>query len=585
MSEERLSKREIRRRKVVVGQICRTFRLEGLTIAKKAAQGIESQLRAEQDSRKQAALELIIRKLKERISRTTGTVAGLVSVSDVSAVIAELSKDDDDRARECLQIFNAFQMPRLKWNVSRKELFYRSAEEGNRLHGLAMDKIQMHRDRLQLIQQRLMRHPLFSPSSIGSSKREYVELTQIESVRGTPGPKCLLGALSQLEENRYYLEDLNGSILLDLSNCATHGGYFVESCIVLVEGILAADGEYFIVHNIGFPPPEPRRKTFESMSHLEHLGIVPSSQEERHLRVMEEEAEDGMFVVLSNVHLDEARVLEKIRILLEGFNVAPPTLFVFCGNFTSRPFGQGVDDRVDLTRYFDKFASVIAGYKNIVKKSRFLFVPGPNDAGGNGCLPRPPLPKVFTKRLRQVLPTATFGTNPCRLRYYTQEIVIFRENLLSKIRRNCVIAPNIEERENDQRQINRGTDQEKDNDGNLAEMEFCDEDNLESENDEVSKSSKRKTNTMSPVDQLLKTVCDQSHLCPVAPHVKPIHWAMDHSLWLYPLPDAIFFADYYDQYLNHYEDCRAINPGSFPTDFSFVVYRPAEKEVEFSRVP
>ena len=31
-------------------------------------------------------------------------------------------------------------------------------------------------------------------------------------------------------------------------------------------------------------------------------------------------------------------------------------------------------------------------------------------------------------------------------------------------------------------------------------------------------------------------------------------------------------------------DCAALNPGSFPTDWSFVVYRPSSKETEFSRI-
>ena len=38
------------------------------------------------------------------------------------------------------------------------------------------------------------------------------------------------------------------------------------------------------------------------------------------------------------------------------------------------------------------------------------------------------------------------------------------------------------------------------------------------------------------------------------------------------------------RYHSSYQGCAAINPGSFPTDFSFVVYRPYNRQCEFSRI-
>ena len=31
--------------------------------------------------------------------------------------------------------------------------------------------------------------------------------------------------------------------------------------------------------------------------------------------------------------------MEKLRILFHGYAAVPPTLFIFCGNFISKPFG------------------------------------------------------------------------------------------------------------------------------------------------------------------------------------------------------------------------------------------------------
>jgi DNA polymerase epsilon subunit 2 len=58
--------------------------------------------------------------------------------------------------------------------------------------------------------------------------------------------------------------------------------------------------------------------------------------------------------------------------------------------------------------------------------SQFVFVPGPNDPGLGHILPQTALPSYFTGELQAVLPSAVFATNPCRIRYYTREIVVFR---------------------------------------------------------------------------------------------------------------------------------------------------------------
>lgn len=46
----------------------------------------------------------------------------------------------------------------------------------------------------------------------------------------------------------------------------------------------------------------------------------------------------------------------------------------------------------------------------------------------------------FTKRVGNVIIT----TNPCRIQYCTQEMVVIREDLVTKMCRNCVKFPNTE---------------------------------------------------------------------------------------------------------------------------------------------
>ena len=60
------------------------------------------------------------------------------------------------------------------------------------------------------------------------------------------------------------------------------------------------------------------------------------------MQELEQQANDDMFVIVSDVHLDQPQVLEKLREMFEGFSGMPHLpLFVLIGDFTSRPIGFG----------------------------------------------------------------------------------------------------------------------------------------------------------------------------------------------------------------------------------------------------
>lgn len=530
-------------------------------MSKGALKGVMSVLKRETE--KEEALMRMIRSLKGRIDRGESD-SSVVSVEDISQVVADLSKDSEDLAKEGMEIFDSFRIPRIKYNAARKEFFSRKMQgkfpadgkkgHGRRLHAEAGEKMSRIRDRFVLVHQRLMRHEIFSPPVAGSKKKDFIKITPIESVRGSAGRKCILGVLSQIEEGTYYLEDLNSHIGLDLSRCNFHQGFFTENCIVLCEGEI--DDDVFCVSMMGFPPPEKREQTLKLMSNVDYLNLAPDSQDYIHMRALEERADDSMFVVASNVHLDRPQVFQKLREMFEGFSSASdvmPTAFVFTGNFLSRPFGHSFDDMNILKSHFDQLATLIAGFPNLRKSSKFVFVPGPSDpsTGHPNVLPRPAIPAVFTKRLRSVLQgNAVFATNPCRIRFFTQEIVIMRENILHKMQRATI--------------ANR----------NPSESAAAKDDGVDGEGEEK----------LDATDHLVKTILDQGHLCPLSLDSRPTYWANDHALWLYPLPDLVLLADNFDQWSQCYEDCLVANPGIFSTDFSFVLYRPTSGKVEFSRI-
>ena len=85
-------------------------------------------------------------------------------------------------------------------------------------------------------------------------------------------------------------------------------------------------------------------------------------------------------------------------------------------------------------------------------------------------------------------------------------------------------------------------------------------------------------------EQLVETLCDQAHLFPLPSTAKPVHWELDHAMRLSPLPDLFILADKTEQYKHTYKGCLAVNPGSFAVDASFVFYVPSSKDVQFSRI-
>ena len=55
-----------------------------------------------------------------------------------------------------------------------------------------------------------------------------------------------------------------------------------------------------------------------------------------------------------------------------------------------------------------------------------MFVPGPAEPGSPLIFPRPPLPRHLTAELASLVPSASFLSNPARIQYCTQHIVLFR---------------------------------------------------------------------------------------------------------------------------------------------------------------
>ena len=401
----------------------------------------------------------------------------------------------------------------------------------------------MFSQRYALVQQRILKQDLFRPKLVASGSARSGRgddsgaahsLTPVESLLGRPGVKFLLGMIVQVEEGRYYLEDHSAQVPLDLSGASLlTDGFITENSIVLIEGEML-DGVLH-VHRMGSPIIESRTDAMDTIG-LQNSDIFNSLSSLSEMEKMKEQelqhGEEGMFIVLSDVHLDNPVVLEKLDTLFEGFQgISPLPVFVLMGNFTSKPLSAARDGSKIMMGHFEELANLICKYPTLASDGRFVFVPGPNDPGMAAMMPRPPIPNYFTSSLRSRVPQAIFTSNPCRIRYFSREIVFCRQDVVSRFRRHCLLPPR-EDGDNGRTGVRR-----------LAQ-------------------------------HAVKSMLDQGHLCPLPAPSCPVYWQYDHALRLYPLPDAVVVGDRVDQYYETYAGCDAMNPGSFPNGFNFVVYRP-----------
>eukprot|EP00918_Siedleckia_nematoides_P029578 GHVU01063759.1.p1 GENE.GHVU01063759.1~~GHVU01063759.1.p1 ORF type:complete len:578 (-),score=39.09 GHVU01063759.1:62-1795(-) len=443
------------------------------------------------------------------------------------------------------KVIDAFQMPRLIWSEERRlfELFEGGKSKPSIL-GQPISRSLYLRDRFHVVRQVVVRNEHFSPPTVpggaGEDERdEFMKLTSTNNMLGRAGQRFLLfGMLGRMQDNSYCLEDLDGRVKLDLSHATPAEGFFTEGCFVLMEGEYQSD-ETFRVLEIGHPPSEQREASRKLFAHIDFTGTGALSLSEEAKLTKAELASDTQFIVMSDFHLDNPSVLINFEQILMGYEqqynssdgvIRPPPVWILCGNFSQKPFIFDGAMTLQYTALFTNLASTLAKHPTITPHIHLVIVPGPNDPWSSTTLPRPPLPLAIVKPLLATSSRIPKGnvhlaSNPCRIRWMSQELVIYRENLMSKISRNLV------------------TESLKD------------------------PTTLRETERSDMSKFLVQTMLDQAHLAPLSLNVQPVLWEFDQALRLYPMPTALVLADSYPPYRLTYEGCHVFNPGSFGVGF------------------
>ncbi|CAI5703471.1 unnamed protein product [Peronospora effusa] len=530
-------------------QILRACKLQGLSLHVDALRHLTKELTNEPSLQ----LDDVLYAIKNNIDRSkmTTSVVTLEALESALDTLLAVSAENDF---EQIQVFGAFDTPMLHFNTYNKSYELR-ADAQRRLHAGPESRLQLLRNRFMSLDVRVKRNRLFAPPSAAvANTSEYMELSRIESLLGATGVRRVIGMLGQDERKRFYLEDFTSRIIIDLTNAVYTKGLFTVNCVVLVEGDVVDD--VFHVQSMGFPPPETKEASLDVLGGIDPLGVEVSVQQREQIQSVEANDHHATFIVLSDVHLDDPNVMSKLDELFQGLESVQPTLFILMGDFTSASIGGGAGSNSlqDLREYLEELGDLILRYPGIADNSRFVLVPGPNDPGSSRAFPRHPLPDLCTRELIRKVPNVMCSTNPCRIRYYTRDIVIFRDNLQQKMQRHAILPPMSSEQENE------GAAEEEDGEAALSVSQT-----------QISK-------------HLAKTLIDQAHLCPLPLIANPINWDFDSSLQLFPLPDVLILGDSTEQYQLGYSSVGVFHPGPFHVDFSFVFYRPSTNTTEFSRV-
>lgn len=235
---------------------------------------------------------------------------------------------------------------------------------------------------------------------------------------------------------------------------------------------------------------------------------------------------------------------------------------------------------------------------------------------GGKLIPRTALPRICHRPLVQAIGMERifFASNPCRLRYCTQDFLIFREDLMGRLRRRCVLPPDHSQLPNqfENRSLEEEPESEEDEDesGEQARIEeeatqqpsVPMEEDTEStdrsedfiESERCLESTKLELNVKKSdfiseesamAKHLAKTVIDQGHLCPISLQHRPTIWTLDHTLCFFSCPDVLVIADQVGQYSVSYNQCNILNPGVFGNDSRFSSYIVSSREVVDCHIP
>jgi len=313
-------------------------------------------------------------------------------------------------------------------------------------------------------------------------------------------------------------------------------------------------------------------------------------------------------VVLGEVTLDQPSTLLALRQVLQRYsstNDETPMTFVLIGNFTSKAaMANAGTGSIEYKELFNELASVMSDFLPLLRTSTWIFVPGDNDpwassfsAGASSLVPRDGIPDIFTSRIKRAFANAKtelgapvhkdsvdgeaiWTTNPARISLFgpAHEIVIFRDDMSSRFRRNSIRFGQATRQavDNSAATQNSPEEEEETESGALPtiESDSAAPESTNDNDDQMPDIPPLPSNLRAPGDdyalaqakKLILSLLPQSTLSPFPASIRPTHWSHNSALSLYPLPHALVLADAdAEPFALTFEACHVVNPGRLVT--------------------
>ncbi|KJH51781.1 nucleic acid-binding domain protein [Dictyocaulus viviparus] len=446
----------------------------------------------------------------------------VVTQDVIRDVFAQISNRLTKQSTSIFNVFDAFSLRRFVFDANCGKML--PVDEIPKVVSSVDKATEATRHRFQIVTQRIKR----------CKQLQSIKFSTIESLLGSAQLQnnvVVVGMLSQQKSHCYHIEDMTGSLQIELNeDTRFQNGMFTEGSVAIFQG--SYEPTLFTVREVALVPLESAEETRAVFGNMNWFGGDDpiAFRCNAKLCVAERSNPNVQIVILSDVHLDNSKVMQALYHMLSGFSADPPLAFIICGNFCSRPRQR--ETMTLLHAGFRRLANQLNEFAASFSSTHFVFIPGPDDPCLSSVLPRPHLPGLLFKYFEQI-PNCLFATNPVRIQYASQEIVIFRNDLVEKMCRHAVNT-------------------------------------VTSEN--IPKS-------------FAKTILSQVHLSPLPSHISPILWEFDHAMSLYPLPDVLVIADKFRSFAENLTETVVCNPGSFSNgSFGFHVYLPFERKIEDSAI-
>ncbi|KHN77483.1 putative DNA polymerase epsilon subunit 2 [Toxocara canis] len=245
------------------------------------------------DSQRSRWIERII----DSISKLTLS-SPLLSLETFQSAVA-ICANKKGKSESLFNVFDIFSAPRFDYDDTLNKLVLISGETS--AIGKCEDAVNLLRDRLKFVTQRVLRSTAF----------ERYHLSTVETLLGSANKTdnvIVLGMLTQSSADSFQLEDLTGSMPVDLRNATFHSGLFTDGCIMLLEGSYNAG--LLTVSGVGLAPIETADATRSFFGNENWFGgdSTVAYRTIPRLRSANAKNTDARIVFLSDVFLDDPTV-------------------------------------------------------------------------------------------------------------------------------------------------------------------------------------------------------------------------------------------------------------------------------------